>query len=62
MSANEAREWVLSEMESDSSDQTTPDLDDLIAAWAALYGRQPDDEDMGLGVSGLWTDCVNAVS
>lgn len=58
MTEAEAREWVLAEMEADPSDQNTPDDDDLIAAWAALYGRQPDDDDVERG---LWTDCVNAV-
>lgn len=61
MTAIEAYYWVIAEMEADPDDRNPIDEDDLLAAWIALHGREPDEEDTEQGVCGLWTDCVNQV-
>jgi hypothetical protein len=53
MSELEAREWVRSHDDSDSSDD-----DQLPEVFVALYGREPDEQDIE---EGLWSHCCAAV-
>ena len=52
MTKQQATEWVYGQDEQGEVDQ-----DDLAAAFTALYGRKPDDQDW---TDGLWSLCCAA--
>ena len=52
MTKREAIEWVRSHDDSDSLDDA-----ELSAAFAAIYGREPDRDDQA---EGLWSHCCAA--
>jgi hypothetical protein len=51
MTEAEAVEWVY-----DQDEQGEVDQDDLLAAFVALYGREPDDDEY----RDMWSHCCNA--
>ncbi len=56
LSKRQARAWVKAQ----GGDQDPVDYEELIAAWRALYEREPEGEERETWR--LWTDCVAYVS